>query len=164
MDLMTPEGGTIFWTAITFAVLAFILYKVGWKPILNMLEERELRIKESLETADRVKADAEKMAKERQKQIDAAQKEAHAIINAARSSAEAVKEDIVKSARTEAEKMIDRARHEIDLSREKAIHDIRELAIELSMTATETLIKKSLNKKDHDEMIRAAMERMEQLN
>ena len=164
MELMTPEGGTIFWTAVTFVVLAFILYKVGWKPILNMLEERELRIKESIEKADLVKEESERTAIERQQQIDAARKEANEILNAARQAAETIKNDIDKTAHAEADKMIERAKHEIELSREILIQDIRTLAIELSMDATEKLISKKLTKDDHQSMVQAAMDRLEQLN
>ncbi|MBN1482718.1 ATP synthase F0 subunit B [candidate division KSB1 bacterium] len=164
MDLMTPEGGTIVWTAVTFVALAFILYKIGWKPILHMLEERELRIQESLDAAERAKDDARKIAEERQKQIDQARQEAHDIIHAARSSAEALREDIINNAQAEAEKLIERAKREISLSRDKAIHDMRDLAIELSMMATEKLIRQKLSKEEHDAMIHAAMEKIEQLN
>lgn len=164
MDLMTPEGGTIVWTAITFVILAFILHKIGWKPILNMLEERELRIQESLKAADKAKEDAHKIAKERQKQIDEARREAHDILSAARSAADSARDDILKKAQSEADKLIERARREIDLSRDKLLHDMRELAIELSMAATEKLIRQKLSKEDHDGMLRAAMEKMEQLN
>ena len=72
--------------------------------------------------------------------------------------------DIIQTAKSEAEKLIERAKHEIEMSRDKVIHDIRELAIELSMQATEKLISKKLTREDHDSMIRAAMERMEQFN
>ena len=164
MDLMTPEGGTVIWTAITFVILSFILYKIGWKPILNMLEERELRIRESLQAADRVKEAAEKSAEARQELLDRARLDAHDIINAARQSAQDVRNDIIESAKKEADKILERTKHEIELSRVKVMHDMRVLAVELSMAATEKLINKKLTKDDHEDMIHAAMERMEQLN
>lgn len=164
MDLMTPESGTIVWTIITFVLLSIILYKIGWKPILAMLEEREQRIKESLQTAERAREEAEKKADERQQIIEEARKEANDIINAARKSADSVREDIIQTAKAESEKMLDRAKNEIEMSRDKVMHDMRELAIELSMQATEKLISKNLSKEDHDAMVRAAMARMEQLN
>jgi F-type H+-transporting ATPase subunit b len=161
---MTPESGTIVWTIITFVLLSIILYKIGWKPILNMLDEREQRITESLQTADRAREDAEKQADVRQQVIEEARKEAHDIIAAARQSADTVRDDIIEHAKSEAEKLIERAKNEIEMSRDKVMHDMRALAVELSMEATEKLIKKNLSEKDHDEMIRAAMDRMEQLN
>lgn len=164
MDLMTPESGTIVWTIVTFVLLTIILYKIGWKPILSILDERELKINESLQTAERAREDAEKKADERQQIIEEARKEAHDIIAAARHSADSVRDDIIAQAKGEADKLIDRAKNEIEMSRDKVLHDMRELAIELSMQATEKLISKKLSAEDHDTMIRAAMQRMEQLN
>ncbi len=164
MDLMTPESGTIVWTIVTFALLSIVLYKIGWKPILNMLEEREQRITESLQTADRARQEAEQKADERQRIIEDARQEAHQIIAAARESVDNVRDDIIEQAKTEADKMIERATSEIEMSRDKILHDMRVLAIELSMQATEKLIGKTLTAEDHDAMIRAAMHRMEHLN
>ena len=164
MELMTPEGGTIVWTAVTFVILTFILYKVGWKPILNILEEREQRIKQSLEAADRAQESAEKTADERQKLIDEARTEARDIVTSARKAAETVRDDVIKTAHAEAEKLLERAKHEIEMSRDNVMHDMRELAIELSMAATEKLISKNLSKEDHNAMIQDAMKRMEQLH
>jgi len=41
MDLITPGLGLVFWTAITFLCLLFILKKFAWKPILDSVNERE---------------------------------------------------------------------------------------------------------------------------
>lgn len=164
MDLMTPESGTIVWTIITFVLLSLILYKIAWKPILSMLDEREQRITESLQTADRVRAEAEKKADERQLLFEEARKEADGIIAAARQAADNARQDIIAHAKKEAEKLIERAKKEIDMSHDKVMHDMRTLAVELSMQATEKLISKKLTQDDHDAMVRAAMDRMEQLN
>lgn len=164
MELMTPEGGTIFWTAVTFVLLALILYKVAWKPILRTLEERETRIRESLQAAARAKDEAEKSAEERQKIFEQARKEAHEIVDAARKTAETVRADMIKTAQDEAQKLVERAKHEIDMSRDKVLQDMRTMAIELSMAATEKLIGKNLSQEDHAVLIGEAMHKMEQLN
>jgi len=41
MELVTPNVGTIFWMVIIFGIVAFVLKKFAWKPILNALYERE---------------------------------------------------------------------------------------------------------------------------
>ena len=43
--LITPEVGTILWTIITFVILAFLLRKFAWGPLLMTLEERERTIR-----------------------------------------------------------------------------------------------------------------------
>jgi len=52
MNLLTPDQGTLFWTILTFVTLLLILKKVAWHPLLQTLQERETKIKESLEQAE----------------------------------------------------------------------------------------------------------------
>jgi len=164
MELMTPEGGTLFWTALTFIVLLIILRKVAWTPILHMLEEREHRIKESLDKADKARIEAERTLAEQTQIIATAKKEAQEIIGKSQKSAESVKEDIVKQAHLEAEKMIQKAKRDIELSRDRAIEDIKDLAIELSMTATEKLIGRTLDEQDHKKLISESLAKLEDMN
>jgi F-type H+-transporting ATPase subunit b len=164
MELLTPQGGTIFWTAVTFMILLIILGKLAWRPILEMLDEREKKIRESLEQAEIARAEAEKNMAEQNKIIKAAKKEAQEILNKSRSAAESIKEEIVQKAGQEADQLVDKAKHEIELSQKKAIEGIRDLAVELSMTATTKLIGKSLDEKDHKELIEQSIENMGDLN
>ena len=55
MDIVTPAVGQIFWGAIVFLILLFLLAKFAWKPILSAVNERENTIKESLDLADKTK-------------------------------------------------------------------------------------------------------------
>ena len=164
MDLMTPEGGTIVWTAITFILLVIVLYKVAWKPILSMLDERELKISESLKAADQARLDAEQGAEKRQEILDEAKKEAQKILTEARRSAEKISEDMSQQAQSDAEKILARAKNEINSSRDKVVQEMRNLAVELSMAATEKMIQKSLSKEDHQAVINESMQKIESLS
>jgi F-type H+-transporting ATPase subunit b len=164
MELMTPAGGTIFWTTLTFLLLLFVLTKVGWKPILSMLDEREKKINESLELAEQAKIASQKTLAEQTQILDAARKESQEIMARNRKAAETTKDEILKKANAEAEQLIAKAKREIDLSRDKAMEDIRDLAVELSMNATAKLIGKSLDAKDHQSLIDESLEKLGTLN
>ena len=55
MELVTPNLGTIFWMVIIFGVVAFVLKKFAWKPILNALYEREESIENALNAAEKAR-------------------------------------------------------------------------------------------------------------
>jgi len=74
------------------------------------------------------------------------------------------KDEIIKKASAEAELLITRARKEIDLSRDKALEEIRDLAVELSMTATARLVGRSLDAKDHQALIDESLQKLGELN
>ena len=51
--LLQPKYGTIFWTALTFLVMLFILGRYAWGPLLGVLDERSKTIQDSLDHAAR---------------------------------------------------------------------------------------------------------------
>ena len=164
MELMTPDTGTLFWTALTFIVLLLILRKIAWTPILQMLEEREKKISDSLKEAERIRQQSEQAVAEQQRIIEQAKKEAQEIIAKGQKTAEVVKEEILAKAKAEAEKMTRKAQRDIELSRDKAIEQIQDLAVELSMAATEKLIGKSLDEKEHQKIIRESLSQLDKVN
>jgi len=164
MELMTPSGGTIFWTTVTFIILLLILGKFAWRPILAMLDERENRIRESLEQAEKARIASQKTLAEQDQILDAARKEAQDILAKSRKTADVTKDEIIKKASSEADALITKARREIEMSRDKAMEEIRDLAVELSMNATAKLVGKSLDAKDHQALIDDSLHKLGELN
>jgi F-type H+-transporting ATPase subunit b len=160
MELLTPSSGTVFWTVVTFSVLLFILYKVGWRPILQMLTEREKKIRNSLAQAERIEAEAEKVIKQHAQMIKEAKREAQMIVAAGKKSAEKLKEEIILTAHQEADQMLEKANREIEQSRDQAVEEIRNLAVELSLAATAKMLGNSLSKKEHQKLIEDSIDEM----
>lgn len=164
MELLLPNLGTFFWTALTFVILLLILKKTAWKPILDMLEEREQKIKESLEKADAAQKETEAALAKNQEIMDQAKKEAQELLSKSRKMAESTKEDIVKKADDEATKIVSKAKKEIALEKEKAIDDLRSQAAELSVMIASKIIGKSLSVDDHKEIIESSLKNMVEAN
>ena len=60
-SLIEPQLGTIFWTLVTFIVLAFVLGRFAWKPLIGALDEREQGIRSSIDQARTDREEAEKL-------------------------------------------------------------------------------------------------------
>jgi F-type H+-transporting ATPase subunit b len=65
----------IFWEVVSFGILFFVLYKFAFPGILAILEEREKKIKDSLDQAERHRAESERTLKEYEAKLSAAAKE-----------------------------------------------------------------------------------------
>ena len=52
-DLVAVRPGLIFWTLVTFILVALLLRRVAWGPILKVVDEREKTIAASIESAAR---------------------------------------------------------------------------------------------------------------
>src|SRR5437762_12974159 len=72
--------GLIFWTIIVFGILLALLWKLGWPALLKAVEERERRIQQQLEEAERARAEAARLLEEHKRLIAAARAEAQELI------------------------------------------------------------------------------------
>src|SRR5208283_2674517 len=96
--MLDPNPGLILWTIVTFLVVAFLLKKFAWKPLIQSLQQREDGIRQSVERAEQAKLEAEQLLEENRKQLARAEQEGHRILNETRSLAEKLKGEIVDSA------------------------------------------------------------------
>ncbi len=164
MELLTPNPGLIFWTIVTFVVLVLVLGKTAWGPLIQLLDEREQKIRESLEKAEIAQKQADEAISKQEELLAEARDEAQEIIARSKKMAEGLKEDIISKAKAEADSMLERAKREITLEREKAVDELRRLAVDLSITATKKVIGKALTEKDHEKIVSESLQEMGDLN
>ena len=88
-----------------FLLLLGILHMVLYKPILRMLDQRSVKIKESLEEADRVRQESVQAEEQVKQQIEEARTEGRSIVAQASQVADRVRDEAREQARTEAERM-----------------------------------------------------------
>lgn len=143
---------------ISFIVLLGLLYLVAYKPIMRMLDERSRRVKESLEQTELIKQQAERAEAEYQKRIEAAGQEGQELITRATRTGEEVRRQAQEQAKQDAESLISRARTEIQRERDEAVSELRKEFADLTITAAEKVIDRSLDRKAHRELIEKVLE------
>jgi F-type H+-transporting ATPase subunit b len=151
--LMQIDPGVIIWTIVIFLILLFVMGKFAWKPILSALKEREDRIKESLDKADRAAVDAEKSMAKQKEQLEAQRQEMAEAIKRIREEAEENARLHLEKARADADEIAERARRQVEVERNQAIEQIRSHTVELALSAASHLLKKSLNSNDHRKIV-----------
>jgi len=144
---------TLLLQLINFLVLVFILTKLLYKPIFNVLQKRQEYIKESLLNADRDKEEAKKVLEDYKAQLAEAKKEAFKITQDAQKHGEELRRDIEAAAQSRAKEIVENAQREIQREKEKALAEIREQIIDLSMDAAGIILQKELNPKTHHQLI-----------
>ena len=95
----------IFWEIVSFAILFFVLYKYAFPGILSILEEREKKIKDSLDQAERHRSEAEHKLRDYEAKLAAAAKEAETILAAAKERAQRLMEESEQRMTAEAERI-----------------------------------------------------------
>ena len=148
----------IFWEVVSFGILLFLLYKFAFPGILSALEEREKKIKDSLDQAERHRSEAERKLKDYEAKLAAASHEAEGILSAARERAQRLMEENEQRLNTEAERIKGDATREIDHERRKAIQDIRTQTTDLALMVAEKVVQRSLTDADHRRLADEALD------
>ena len=140
-------------TLIVFGAVVFLLGKLAWKPVLNVLNERERTIRDSLESAKREREQAEQLLTEYKGQLDKARDEAAVLIDKGRQDAATARARILEDARGETTEMTARARREIQLATDAAIKELYDRTADLSVDVAARIIGKELSPTDHSRLI-----------
>ncbi|MDA0745809.1 MAG: F0F1 ATP synthase subunit B [bacterium] len=155
--MLDINPGLIIWTIITFLALMLVLRMVAWKPLLAMLDERETRIREALDQAEKARQEAQASATENLKALEKAQAEARQAIAEGREAAERVAQDVRERAEGEARQMLEQAQRAIRQEKEQAIQELRTQVADLAIQAAGKLLDENLdearNRKIVDEFI-----------
>jgi len=137
--------GMAFWTVLIFLILLGLLWKLGWPMILKSVEERERRIQQQLDEAERGRAEAARLLEEQRQLLAAARAEAHEIVANAKAMAQKEREALLAKAHEEQEQMLARARQEITSETRKALLTVRQEAVDLALAAASKLIESRLD-------------------
>jgi len=148
----------IFWEVISFGILLFVLYKYAFPGILSVLEEREKKIKDSLDEAERHRVESEQKLREYEAKLNAAAKEAETILTAAKERAQRLMEENEQRMTAEAERIKSDATREIDQERRRAIQDIRTQTTELALLVAEKVVQRSLTEADNQRFADEALD------
>ncbi len=148
----------IFWELVSFGILLWVLYKFAFPPILDALETRERKIRDSIEQAEQNRLTAEQRLAEYEAKLRGAAREAEAVVAEAKAKAQRLLEENEQRLRTESERIQAETAREIERERRKALQDIRNEAADLALTVAERVLERSLSDDDHRRLAREAVQ------
>jgi F-type H+-transporting ATPase subunit b len=143
---------------VNFLILLGVLYVFAYKPLLRAMDQRSERIRESLAAADRARQEAASSQAAIQEQLNEARREGQRLLDQAREAAERYREEEMGRARAEAEAFIERARADIRRERDAALEEVRLGFGDLAITAAERVIRRSLDRQAHEDLIAQVLE------
>ena len=144
-SLTDVSPGLIFWTLVTFIIVAIVLRRVAWTPLLKAVEEREKQITGSIDAAKRERAEAEKLLVEQKTAIAAARAESADAVRRTQAEMEKFREELMNKSRKEAEELKADARKSIEAERQKAVAEIKNEAVSLAIQIAEKLLSEKMD-------------------
>tara|TARA_B100002052_G_C15860263_1_gene589716 strand:- start:871 stop:1437 length:567 start_codon:yes stop_codon:yes gene_type:complete len=161
---LTIDLGLLLWTISTFMVVLFILRWQAWGPLMEALNNREQQINEALNAAKIAKEQAEKVASDNEEVLNKARKEAQEILVSAKEAGEKLKIKLEKDGQAKHADMLEKAQQQINAEKAQALSEIKQVVVDLTVSASEKIIKKNLNSDDNKKIIEKTVEELNQAN
>ena len=139
---------------ILFGLLSLFLYK----PVLKMLDERQAKIKESMDQAEEIRQQTARTEEEIKSQLDSARKEGQQIVAQAEQIGERLKSEAKEEARQEAESLIAKASIEMQRQRDIDLQELRGQFADIAILAAEKVINETLDKEKHRKIINKVLD------
>ena len=148
----------IFWSLVSFALLFFLLKRFAFPPILEVLEERENKIRSEIDDAEKLRHEAEELKADLGRELKNAHEKANTIIQMAGDESKKIQEKSIQETQTKVRQMQNDAEQEIQITRNKLLNEIRSYTAALTIASTEKVLKKSLNDEDKNRLIDESIE------
>ena len=143
----------IFWSLISFAILFFLLKRFAFPPILEVLEERENKIRSEIGDAEKLRQEAEQLKVDLGKELKNAHEKAQTIIQMAGDESKKLQEKSIQETQSKVRQMQNDAEQEIQITRNKLLNEIRSYTATLTMASTEKVLRRSLSDDDKKRLI-----------
>ena len=133
---------------VSFCIVAFLLNRFAYKPVLAVLEARRQKIAEGLANAERIKQQLTESEQRYAEILTKANIEAQKLIDDARAAAKVVQDRETQRAITEAEQIIVKAREATKAEREREFASLKREVARLVVNTTSKVTGKVLNDDD----------------
>jgi F-type H+-transporting ATPase subunit b len=137
---------------ISFSLVAWLLAKFAYRPILAVLDERRQRIAEGLADAEKIKQELARTEAMRSDVLDKANVQATKLIEEARAAAARVQEQETQKAIAQAEQIIAKAREATAIERGRMLTDLRREVGTLVVHTASQVIGKVLTPEDQQRL------------
>jgi F-type H+-transporting ATPase subunit b len=155
--LIKPAPGLMIWTIITFLIVLYILRRVAFGRIAELLEARRRAVQENLEAAEAARNEAQRLLEEYRAQLAAARHEASEIIERARRVGEEERRRMQEELAAERERGVAAARAAIEAETRQALDRIKSEIAELTLQATEVVLGTKLDAAESKRLIDEAL-------
>ena len=144
-DILIPKMAEFIPALIAFLIILIVLAKMAWPQILATMEEREKRIADSLDEAEKTRQKAIADRKASDDIVTDARRQAAEIVLAARQDAEAERSRILAAAHAEAEDILAKAHTSAEEERRSIYADAVASIADLSVSVASKIVAKTLD-------------------
>ena len=161
MEKLGIEPAMLLTQIVNFVILAVILTKFLYKPILKLIDQRRKTIEEGLTLTEQMKVKEEELVKEKEAMLDKAKNEGQKLIEECQERGRKLENEIIISANEEAKGIKEKAKREIDQERAKLWEELEKQMLEVASGMAKTVVMDFLDQKNQLQLIDKKLEKLE---
>ena len=146
-----------FWVAVAFIIFVGLIVWKGLTPILAALDSRSNRIRQQIEEARSLRAEAERALGEANRKVREATRETEGILAQARAEAERLKRQSAENLEATLKRREQNALDKIGQAETRAVDEVRARAVEVAVAATARLLSEQMDGTRGDKLVEDAI-------
>ena len=150
------DGKIIIAQIINFVIVAALLYRFAFKPILATMEDRQKKISDGLQYAEEMKSKLAESERQQAETLKQANLEAQQLILDSKEQAKALYEKQTSETSKKTEDMLRRAEETIAREKDKMLADVRKEVAHLVVLTSGKVLNKELNDTEKSRLNEAA--------
>ncbi|MBQ6493257.1 MAG: F0F1 ATP synthase subunit B [Erysipelotrichaceae bacterium] len=145
LQLLIPN----VWTAVTqlcaTAILFFLMYKLAWKPVKKILDERSLYEQKKLSDAEALRAQNEEIAAQAEQIIADANQSAEQILSDAREEGNSLKKELIEEGKKESAQLLENAQRDMEIQKNRMKAEIHSEMVDAALSAASKMLQTKLD-------------------
>lgn len=158
------NGKMIAVQAVNFVIVAFLLWRFAFKPVLATMDERQQKISDGLKFAENAKRELAETEVKQAEVLREANTKAQEILQSARDSAVAFEDKMKAETAAQIEDMRRRADEANELERQRMIGEVRQEIARLVVLTSGKVLQRELSDADRERLSRTAAEEIASQN
>lgn len=151
------NGWQLVTQLIAFLIFVYLLWRFALGPIVRVLDQRQDRISESLEAAERMQVELKATQAKNEEALAQARREAQDVLAVARQNADQIETRAREKAEASAEEFLNRAQETLRQETAQARQTLRQEVADLAVLAAGKIIRKEIDPNDQRELIASAL-------
>ena len=152
-ELVSITPWTSIFSIVNLLITVLIVKKLLFKPVMNILNQRQQEIDTIYSDADQAKSDAAGLKAQYTEKLSHAREEADTIVRNAVQNAERKGDEIVTQAKDQAVYMKQKAEAEIEQEKRKAFQDVKNELSGIAVDIAAKVVSREIDEKDHVQLV-----------
>ncbi len=152
-ELLGVNPWTALFTLANTVALFLVMKKYLFKPVLQVIEDRQQEIDDLYAKADQDKAQAAALRSEYEDKLSVAAETSERMVKEAVARGQSRQEEILRQANAEAAAILDKAAADIAQEKKKAVNDAKDEISDMAMAIAGKVVGRVLSEKDQAQLV-----------